>query len=58
MSGRDYVGRDCTLDGKPATIVGRKLDFAVVAQYPQGLRVEYAWPTVARVMESGGAFRS
>ena len=58
MDGKHYVGRDCTLDGKPATICGRLNDYATVAQYPQGLRVEYAWPTVARIMESGGAFKS
>ena len=56
--GRRYVGADCTLDGKPATVCGRLNAFATVAQYPHGLRVEYAWPTVARIMASGGTFRS
>lgn len=56
--GKTYVGNDCTLDGKPAIIMGRKLDFAVVATLPHGNRVEYAWPIVARIMESGGTFKS
>lgn len=57
--GRVYVGRDCTLDGKPATIQGRLLDFGIVAQWPQGLRVEYAWSTIAHVVENNdGAFQS
>jgi hypothetical protein len=56
--GRAYVGHDCTLDGKPAIIIGRALDFGIVSHYPQGLRVEYAWPTIARVMSAGGGFKS
>lgn len=57
--GRAYAGADCTLDGEPATIAGRALPFAIVAHYPRGLRVEYAWATVAHVMrDRGGAFRS
>lgn len=58
QAGRLFVGADCTLDGKPATIVGRNLDAGIVAHYPQGLRVEYAWPTIARVMSERGRFRS
>lgn len=58
-AGRVFVGEDCTLDGKPATIIGRQLEHGIVAQYPQGLRVEYAWPTIARIMvEQEGRFRS
>jgi hypothetical protein len=56
--GRSFVGQECTLDGKPATVAGRLLDHGIVAQYPQGLRVEFAWPTIARIMTAGGEFRS
>lgn len=59
MTGRDYVGADCTLDGERATICGRRNDFATVATIPDGPRYEYAWATVAHVMtEKEGAFRS
>lgn len=30
--------------------------FATVAQIPDGRQADYAWPTVARVLEAGGAF--
>lgn len=53
-----YVGAPCTIDGRPATIMGRQLRFAIVAQLPDGLQREYAWPTVARIMGRGGDFRS
>jgi hypothetical protein len=40
-------------------VFGRKNDFATVAQFDnKGLRAEFAWETVARVMnENGGKFR-
>lgn len=58
VDGKIFVGADCTLDDKPATIAGLRLDFGWVCQVPNGLRVEYAWPTIARVMFNGGRFRS
>jgi len=57
-AGRLFVGHECTLDGKPAVIAGRQLDAGVVANYPNGGRVEFAWPTIARIMANGGEFRS
>jgi hypothetical protein len=49
---------DCTLDGLDATIAGSQLEAGIVAHYPQGLRVEFAWPTIAKVMSEGGRFQS
>ncbi len=58
--GRQYVGiMTATLDGVPAAIMGRREDFAIVGQLPHGLTVQYAWATVARIVEqSNGAFLS
>ena len=53
-----YAGMDCTLDGKPARVYGRKLIFAIIAQFDSSLEVEYSWPTVDRIMQAGGQFRS
>jgi hypothetical protein len=58
QAGRWFVGEHCTLDGKDATICGRRLEAGIVAELPSGNRVEYAWPTIARVMADGGEFRS
>lgn len=48
-----YTGKECTLDGQPAKIVGRLNAYATVAplddKHPA---VEFAWPTVKRVMEN------
>ena len=57
-AGRLFVGDECTIDGKPATVTGRQLDFGIVAELPHGLRVEFAWPTIARIMDNGGRFKS
>jgi len=54
----EYAGARCTLNGAPATIGGRQLDFAHVGQIDGPLRVEYAWQTVAHVMAAGGAFNA
>ena len=51
-----YAGKDCTLDGEPARIVGRCLPFARVRSDTQD--VEFAWETIRRVMEEGGRFHS
>ena len=40
----------CTLNGKPAKIVGWKCDFPMVAELDGPLSVEYAWATVDNVM--------
>jgi hypothetical protein len=45
-----------TLDGEPATINGRLLAFAVVAS--KSKQFEWAWPTVQRVLNNGGQFKS
>lgn len=58
QAGRLFVGMDCTLDGLDATIAGSQLEAGIVAHYPQGLRVEFAWPTIAKVMSEGGRFQS
>lgn len=49
-----------TLDGRPAKIVGVQLDFAQVCTRGTAdpVYVEFAWPTVARVVAAGGEFRS
>lgn len=46
------------LDDKPARIVGARLDFATVYQTPNGQTYEWAWETVARIIENGGRFYS
>ncbi len=56
--GRSYVGHECTLDGVPATIMGRLNDFGTVAALPHGARFEYAWPTIARIMQRDRSFKS
>ena len=55
---RRYTATDCTLDGKPAVIAGALEPFATVAQLPHGMTVEYAWPTVARIVAAGAAFHT
>jgi len=58
-SAEKYAGEICTLDGEPARIVGRLLPFATVRTIRDGgPAFEYAWETVARVMENGGKFHS
>lgn len=58
IAAKEYVGADCTLDGAPAMVVGRRLDFAVIATIDGARRYEWAWPTVGRIMARDGAFRS
>ena len=58
-SAEKYAGEICTLDGEPARIVGRLLPFATVRTIRDGgPSFDYAWETVARVMENGGIFHS
>jgi hypothetical protein len=47
-----------TLDGKPAVIGGYRSAFASVTQLRTGTSFEWAWPTVARIVANGGAFKS
>lgn len=48
-----------TLDGEPARISGWANPFAAVSRRDgKGGSVEFAWPTAARIVESGGAFQS
>lgn len=48
-----------TLDGEPARISGWTNSFAAVSRSDgRGGSVEFAWPTVARIVEAGGAFQS
>lgn len=59
MTNRDnLIGATCTLDGKPATIIGRQNDFATVATTDGKMRFEWAWATVERIMSKGGRFTS
>ena len=53
-----YTGAACTLDGRPARIVGRLNPFATVATLPDGPSYQFAWETVARVMAQGGVFKA
>lgn len=47
-----------TLNGRPARIRGARLPFALVVDSETGLGCEWAWPTVERIVASGGNFRS
>ena len=50
----------CTLNGKPARVVGimERFPSVIQADHPWQ-RVEFCWPTVKRVMlTAGGAFQS
>jgi len=52
------VGQDVTLDGKPARIYGRLLDFAIVAELGNGPSVEFAWSTAQHILDKGEKFKS
>ena len=48
----------CTLDGKPATVCGALLDYAVVRSL-DGLRgAEFSWTANKRILSKGGKFKS
>lgn len=60
-----WAGARCTLDGEPARVQGRCLPLARIAPMPSDIfpgidadSVEFDWPTVERIMQSGGAFQS
>lgn len=46
------------LDGKPAKITGRLLDFPVVRILYTTTSVEFAWETVKRIVEFDRQFKS
>ena len=56
-----YSGKSVRLNDYPARIVGYRLDFATVATWgakSPRVAVEYAWPTVDRIVAAGGDFRA
>lgn len=48
----------CTLDGKPAKIIGAANAYAEVHQTPDGFGWHWSWPAVAHILANGGNFRS
>lgn len=54
----ELVNTAVSLDGRPASIAGRQLDYAVVATLDGSMRHEWAWSTAARIVARGGEFRS
>jgi hypothetical protein len=49
----------CTLDGAPAYVAGSRLDFARVHRKDgKGGAVEFAWPTVERILTRHRRFES
>ncbi|MFA5158563.1 MAG: hypothetical protein WC451_05275 [Patescibacteria group bacterium] len=53
-----WTGEKCTLDGKPARVLGRLNNFATIAQIPDGLKADWCWDIVDRIMTAGGNFKS
>jgi hypothetical protein len=53
-----WTGSRCTLDGKPARVIGRLNRFATVAQIPDGHAVDFTWKQVDNVMTFGCRFMS
>ena len=47
-----YAACDCTLNGRPARIVGRMLDYALVRS--EHGQCEFSWFAVARIMQNDG----
>ena len=48
----------CLLDGKPAKVIGWKLDWPLVAHLDSPLAVLYSWATVNRIMAEDRRFKS
>lgn len=48
----------CTLDGKPAKIVGWAMEFPIVAQMDSPTSCEFSWAAVNRIMERDRKFKS
>jgi hypothetical protein len=50
--------KNLTLDGKPARLVGLRLDFPHIVTN-DGIDIEFCWPTAKRIItEKNGCFRS
>lgn len=60
----EWAGSDCTLDGKPARIIGRVNKFGTVVLWqgthtPGNTRADFSWSTINHIMTSGDkAFKS
>lgn len=52
------IDAPCTLDGEPALVCGRLMQFATIAALNGHGYVEFAWNTVARILSNGGDFQS
>lgn len=53
-----YVGQQCTLDGKPAKIMGRYCAQALVGLIdPPHTGVQFSWEAIERIMAKGGNFK-
>jgi hypothetical protein len=50
--------KGCTLDDKPAKIVGRLRRFPIVAQIDEPLEAEFSWEAVKRILDKDGKFSS
>lgn len=56
-----WTGEPCTLDSRPAVVVGRLLRFAEIHSLDRRAGdqvVSFAWSTVDRIMSTHRAFRS
>ena len=45
-----------SLNGEPAKIYGRKLDFPFIAQVQGNLKAEFSWAAIERICKAGGDF--
>lgn len=45
-----------TLNGEPALLYGKKLDYPIVAQVKGKLSATFSWEAVKRITENGGDF--
>jgi len=53
-----HAGELCTLNGRSAKVVDRLNEFATIGTLEEPfISVEFAWPTVERVINNGGKFR-
>lgn len=55
---KNYIlaGGMITLNGEPATIAGRVLDFPVIRSLESHTSAEFSWSAVARILAAGGEF--
>lgn len=53
-----WTGAQCYLDGQLAIIAGRLLPHAIVSTMDNSKQVEFAWPTVERIMFGRMEFKS